>query len=184
VAAVPPKPLLPPVTTPTPPALAPPKPATWKDIFAGGPVKKVVKKKVEEKPAQVAVYDVPAIAFTPDRTKGYGQSTNVEHRVDAPIGRHAGWMYNTNGQVVAIFEDSDGNARAIRVGDEIEGLRVKAIAQDSLILVDGGGHEKRLKLQGLDTYQGKTTRNVAIDATPGVPGAPAAPAPPAWGAAQ
>jgi hypothetical protein len=105
-----------------------------------------------------------------------------ERAKPAPLGRHAGWVYNTNGQIWAIFEDSDGAARAVRVGDEIGGYTIKAIAQDYVVLADGDGQEQKIKLQGLDTFQGKT-RNVTIDANPGAAGAaPGGAGVPAWGA--
>lgn len=82
---------------------------------------------------------------------------NVERR-DAPpqLGRFAGWLYNNEGQVVAIFEDEQRNTRAVRVDDllmvqdggRMRQMRVKAISPEYIILVDQAtGDEREVPLQ-------------------------------------
>lgn len=187
--------------TPAPAQLAVPVKAVEKDPLGGGAMPKRARAvKPPPPPAEVKVFELPPIAPEKNRlrrggwrmgggatpgTPGGGTPVAANERAKpAPIGRHAGWVYNTNGQIWAIFEDSDGAARAVRVGDEIGGYTIKAIAQDYIILADGEGKEQKIKLQGLDTFQGKP-RGVTIDAAPGAAGAnpgggPANPVP-AWG---
>ncbi|HOS43986.1 MAG TPA: hypothetical protein PK794_09870, partial [Armatimonadota bacterium] len=171
---------------PVPAGLPAPIAASWKDPFSGGPPPKP-KVTPPPPPPEGKVFDLPPIAATPHRLRrgsgwrpggaATGGAGMTERPREAPIGRHAGWVYNNNGQIWAIFEDSTGAARAVRVGDEISGYRVKAIAQDYLVLTDADGRDQTLKLQGLDTYPGKMP-GVTIDAAPG-----AAPADggPVWG---
>lgn len=81
----------------------------------------------------------------------------VKKSAPPQIGRFAGWLYNSEGQVVAIFEDDNRNTRAVRVDDELtvqdEGrmrqMRVKAISPEYIVLVDLlDGTEKEVPLQG------------------------------------
>jgi hypothetical protein len=177
---------------PVPAGLPAPVAASWSDPFKGGPPPPKRPLKPPPPPAEVKVFELPPIAVVTDRVRRGGggggwkpgpgntggtQPAGGERVREAPVGRHAGWIYSSNGQIWAIFEDSDGAARAVRVGDEIGGYRVKAIAQDHIILADADGREQKLKLQGLDTFQGKS-RGVTIDANPG--GNPVDTAP-AWG---
>lgn len=178
---------------PTPAQLTLSIPAIAKDPLGGGPKPKPPPPPPPPPPAEVKVFEIPPVSPTPDRIRRGGSNfvsggnvpgnngSGTERTKQAPLGRHAGWVYNTNGQIWAIFEDSDGTARAVRVGDEVGGYTVKAIAQDYIILTDAEGKDQKIKLQGLDTFQGKT-RNVTIDATPGNNGGGNAPPPPAWGA--
>jgi len=86
---------------------------------------------------------------------------------EPPIGRHAGWIFNNdNGQIVALFEDRDGIAHTVHVGDQVSGFKVLAITPEYLLMQDiNKGRDIKLKLQGLDTYQGnKGTKGV--QATP------------------
>jgi hypothetical protein len=141
--------LLPPVALPIPPRPAPSRTTGWKDIFAGGPARQPRQEPL--KPVrwpEVTVYSVPTVNMTKDHHRVGTPGTAIERTVDAPPGRYAGWLYNSNGQVAAIFEDRDGNARAVRVGDEIEEYRVQVITRDALILVDGRGRERRVVMQG------------------------------------
>jgi hypothetical protein len=120
-------------------------------------------------PPQVKVMAIPRYVATADKRRrpvvGLPQQSRFK---EPPVGRHAGWIYNVNGQVVAIFEDNTGTARAVHVGDDLGGWLVKAIAPDYLLLVDQNGHEQKLKLQGLDTYQGKS-RELEVEAGAGMP---------------
>lgn len=77
---------------------------------------------------------------------------NVERKPAPPqLGRFAGWMYNSDGQVVAIFEDENRNSRAVRVDDllmvldggRMRQMRVKAISPEYLILVDQATGDER-----------------------------------------
>jgi len=143
--------------------------ASLPDPFIGGPPPKPKPKPPPPPPPEVRVVAVPPIFATPNglrirRTSGSTPSRNIE----PPVGRHAGWIYNSNGQVIAIFEDNDGIAKAVRVGDEVEGMTVKTIAPDFIVMVDQDGKEHKLKLQGLDTYPGKS-KGKDVEATPAMP---------------
>ncbi|MHB9132498.1 MAG: hypothetical protein ACYDBB_15615 [Armatimonadota bacterium] len=127
------------------------------------------------RPPRMRIAMLPPSAAKPDRVVRVSRPTGGATAPKKPsVGRHAGWIFNSHGQVVAIFEDREGNAKAIKVGDDVEGMRVKAILPDRIVLVDDtSGREETVKLQGLDTYQGKT-REVDVTATPAAPrwGAP------------
>jgi len=90
-------------------------------------------------PPPVTIASRPQTTFTTDKKP-----------LPNPFGRHAGWIYNTNGQAVAIFEAADGYTRAVRVGDtdNLGGRRVKAITESYLILEDSfTGEEERYPLE-------------------------------------
>ena len=114
------------------------------------------------KPSVVSVSAIPSILPTPARHIGpRGHPPKVYPR-DPPIGRAAGWIFNNDsGQIVALIDDRDGNAQMVHVGDSISDCKVLAITPEYLLLQDIKGNEVKLKLQGLDTYQGnKGTKNV------------------------
>ena len=67
-----------------------------------------------------------------------------------------------NGQVVAIFEDRTGVAHTVKVGDEVDGLRVLSITPTLLTLVDERNKQYTLKLQGLDASQSRTPQVRAV----------------------
>lgn len=179
VKTLPPPPGTPPI--PGAPALLPPP----SKVFEGGPEPDwyIQKKQAEARARwlrqhpnrlQIPVSAIPAFAATKDRgwrrPEPVGGSTSANERErDLPIGRHAGWIYNSNGQVIAILEESDGTVRSVRIGDEVGNYRVKAITSDTLVLVDiDTGREQQLKLQGLDTFPTKS-KTVEVEATPAMP---------------
>ncbi len=123
------------------------------DPFVGGP-KKIVP------PPPVPVYWPPmeiAYKVSPALPQKLGSGTgpiNVA-TIEAPLGRMAGWIYNNNAQIVAIFEDQDGITHSVRVGDSVGNLKVTAITPEYMVVVDDNGDKHTLKLQGLDTFGGK-----------------------------
>lgn len=80
----------------------------------------------------------------------WGQTNVTQTKKDAAsrIGRNAGWIANdSQGRITAYFELPDGTLRAVGVGSVIDGLRVKSIDKQSLILVDDKtGREERITL--------------------------------------
>lgn len=78
--------------------------------------------------------------------------------IEPPVGRHAGWIYNAgNGQVLAIFEDRYGVAHTVKVGDEVDGMRVTSISPNGMVMVNiRTNKESRLMLRGLDASQIRT----------------------------
>lgn len=173
-AAAPAEPMLKPPPAPSIAAMVQLSTAGMKDPFAGFPPPPPPQKQVPY-PQVVPVSSVPPVM--PVRSKGNPITlTTTIIPKEAPIGRLAGWIFNNNGQIVAIFEDADGITRTVRVGDQVGGYTVQSITPDMLVMVDDKGAVQKLKLQGLDTYQGKS-RMVNIDAVPTT-------AAPAWGAGQ
>jgi hypothetical protein len=176
-AALPPKP---PTFTPEPPPVPPVAPSVVPptgDPFANGPPPPPIPRgwyldkdgilhgpPPPPPPPVMEVAMIPPVLATLSGRRPHGIGYNPTPK-PYPIGRNAGWIYNSNGHFVAIFEDRDGNARTVTVGSTIEDMRVKAITPEYLVLVDANGREQQLRLQGLDTYQGKT-RNVDVEATP------------------
>ncbi|MHB9026880.1 MAG: hypothetical protein ACYC7E_22325 [Armatimonadota bacterium] len=168
----------------TPPAAAPgykppPTPAVkdtptrvaaLSDPFRFGPYKPPPKPQPPPPPL-VTMWSVAPTLPQPDRFKPASGGTDIVV-VDKkpPMGRHAGWIYNSNGQVWAVFVDSNGVAKSVTVGTPVAGgMHVKAISPQYLILADDAtGREERIKLEGLDTYQGKT-RETTVEATPATP---------------
>lgn len=122
-------------------------------------------------PPRLVVASLPPMNPTPTRQfRREGTYTVVP--IEPPPGRHAGWIYNnSNGQIVAIFEDRSGVAHTVQVGDQVDGMQVIAITPETLTLRDKRGTEFRLKLQGLDTYQTRPSVNAApaYGTTPGMP---------------
>jgi hypothetical protein len=150
---------------------APTRVAAAFDPFKGGPYTKP-KPLPPPPPPLTTVYALAPALPQPDRFKGAdkGGGGIVIVQKAAPIGRHAGWIYNSNGQVWAVFVDNKGVAQAVTVGTPVAGgMHVKAISPQYLVLADDAtGREERIKLEGLDTYQGKT-RETTVDATPTTP---------------
>lgn len=169
VAALPPT-----VAPPAPltPAAAKPPVAALPDPFSGGPKPPPPppKPKASQLPSLITLVNIPSITLAKGPGSVIPRTGPTVRDVPQPVGRHAGWIYSTNGQVVAIFEDRDGVTRSVRVGDDVGGLRVKAITPDALVLVDDAGREQRIRLQSLQSFQGRS-RTTDVEATPA----------PAWG---
>jgi|GEM_PF-2427915 len=93
-----------------------------------------------------------------------------------PVGRHAGWIYNNvNGQIFAIFENQRGMAYQVKVGSEVDGMKVISISPDILVLRDMRDPrepEYRLKMQGADSFQTGTGRSVTATPAAGAPAMP------------
>ncbi|MHB9107469.1 MAG: hypothetical protein ACYDCO_10480, partial [Armatimonadota bacterium] len=122
-------------------------------------------------PPRLVVASLPPMNPTPTR-QPHSTGTYTVVPVEPPPGRHAGWIYNnSNGQIVAIFEDRSGVAHTVQVGDQVDGMQVMSITPETLTLRDKRGTEYRLKLQGLDTYQSRPSVNAtpATRTTPGMP---------------
>jgi len=153
-----------PLKAPPPPGL--PKPVSTGDPFANGPKPPPLPPPDPPPPPIVRVAAIPPMSPASSRRRGpVGIPSSIIVAQAPPVGRHAGWIYNSNGQIIAIFEDAAGNARSLHVGDSVEDKRVKAISPEYLVLVDDAGREQQLKLQGLETYPGKT-RTTDVTATP------------------
>jgi len=181
VAMTPPKPTPPPppvgLQPPSRPTAITPKPLSTAglfDPFQGGPPPYRAPKPPKI-PDLALVMTVPSVTPQRDRYRTPGSVTaTATHPLPPPAGRLAGWIYNNNGQIVAIFEDADGISHSVHVGDQVGNLTVKSITQDTLVMVDQDQNEQQLKLQGLENYTGKS-RTTTIDATP-------SPMAPTWGA--
>jgi len=140
-------------TTASHPYLQPPpapKPMTPKklasagvvDPFQGGPApRKEVKHPV---PDLALVYSVPPVR--PEQRIPYHNSGG--QFLPPPIGRFAGTIYNSNGQLLAIFEDRDGISHQVHVGDQVGNLMVKTVEPEVMVVVDNEKIEHRLKLHG------------------------------------
>ena len=169
--------------TPSAPALQPPPPPKILqaptlamtgilDPFKGGPY--TPPPLPPKWPYVVPVSTVPSVLPYKTRPPMPPADYYGDAPIEMPAGRLAGWIFNNNGQIVAIFEDTDGVAHTVHVGDDVAGYHVKAIMPDIITLVDKDGVEHQLKLQGLDTYPGKS-RTVNVNSVPTT-------AAPAWGA--
>lgn len=143
----------------TVPSFAAPRPAgplqpapAMRDPFRGGPVIKVPH---DEKPTpEVPVSNVPAVSVAGDRRIVYELPTQEKARTrEAPATRYSGWACAENGQAWAIIEEH-GRARAMRVGDKLDGSLVTMITADFLVLRDDTGHEKILKLRPMNEAHG------------------------------
>ncbi len=165
-------------TGPTLPApAAPPTPgspvfvAGLPDPFQGGPPPKPKPKPPPPPPPEVKISAIPSFFATPNGIRHHtysGGSTISARNAEPPLGRHAGWIYNSNGKVMAIFEDNDGNAKAVGVGDPVDDMTVKVITPTYIILADADGKEHKIPLQGLDSYLGKS-RAKDVEVTPKMP---------------
>jgi hypothetical protein len=168
----PPKPTIPEPPAPPTPAL-PAIIAGLPDPFKGGPPPPPPPKPPPPPPPEVKISRIPSFFATPHglgRSRPTGSTISAKN-LESPVGRHAGWIYNSNGQVVAIFEDNDGTAKAVRVGDEFDGFVVKVITPEYLLLKDQDGKEIKVPLQGTDSYLGKS-RAKDVEVTPKMPNWP------------
>ncbi len=134
------------------------------DPFAGGPMPPKPPT-LKPWPALVMISAVPPVL--PQNLDYLNNRNNptVQHPVEPQVGRMAGWIYNNNGQIIAIFEDADGIARNVHVGDKVNDLTVTTITPESMELVDSNGVLHKLKMQGLDSYSGPN-RTVNVTTTP------------------
>lgn len=166
--AVPQGPMLP---HPPPPTIKAPQPiAAVFDPFQGGP-----NPPPKPPPPPPVIWPQMVMASTlppmlPEKSL-IGNYQPLAIQAEPPVGRMAGWIYN-NGQIIAIFEDVDGITRSLRVGDPVGNLTVKTITPEYMVMVDENGVKHTLKLQGLDSYAGKS-RTVNVVATPAPAGTPA-----------
>ena len=167
IALPPPKPVG--LPKPPPPALPPaPIVAAVFDPFAGGPNPPPPPKKIPPPvwPSMVMTTTMPPMRpqkiFTVEPGTPFLASGAP---VEPPIGRMAGWIFNTNGQIIAIFEDVDGVTHSLRAGDPVGNYRVTTITPEYMMLMDANHIKHKVKLQGLDSYAGGS-RTVNVVATP------------------
>lgn len=118
-------------------------------------------------PRMVRLQWMPPVVPRPSRERELMTTPpNVERKpAPAQLGRFAGWLYNSEGQVVAIFEDGNRNTRAVRVDDLLmvvtngrtRQMRVKAISPEYITLIDQAtGDEQAISLQtDLNEYSGQ-----------------------------
>ncbi len=134
------------------------------DPFVGGPnPPKHKKAKPPVWPAMVMAYTAPATLPQKSDVNTFFQTASAP--AEPQVGRMAGWIFNNNAQIVAIFDDVDGITHSVRVGDQVGDLTVKTITPEYMVVVDENGVKHTLKLQGLDSYGGKS-RTVNVIATP------------------
>ena len=122
----------------------PPKPKPWPQMVL-----------VSVVPPEVPYHPIDNRNIPPTAIRRQGQA----------FGRMAGWIYNSNGQITAIFEDTDGIAHSVHVGDQIGNLTVKSISPEFMEIVDDNGSAHKLKMQSLDNYAG-ANRTVNVVPTP------------------
>ncbi len=83
--------------------------------------------------------------------------------------RVAGLLFND--QAWAILEDEDGETFIVKPGDVVDGIRITAIARDSIFLMDRDGKKWQVPLRGLGPSAGGAGPTSTVSAMPALPSA-------------
>jgi hypothetical protein len=102
----------------------------------------------------------PTVGLGPLRPPGVGGPRVGNRRV-------AGLLFND--QAWAILEDEDGETFIVKPGDVVDGIRITAIARDSIYLMDSDGKKWQVPLRGLGPSTGSAGATSTVSALPAVP---------------
>lgn len=160
-----------------------PKTTNIVDPFKGGPSRIISRQEIENRKRKnpepyIPIYRLPAVptrtdgvttpvepdAFEEDNTNDdddffFGAKTNAAPNVSrVKLGRTVGWIADEDhGKVTAYFEREDGSYVGLNIGSVVNGMRVKSITKDSMVLRDEStGYEETLKLQACSRKQAAT----------------------------
>jgi hypothetical protein len=104
---------------------------------------------------------LPTVALGPLRPPGAGAGPRVGNR------RVAGLLFND--QAWAILEDEDGQTFIVKPGDVVDGIRITAIARDSIYLMDSDGRKWQVPLRGLGPGSTAVGARSTVSALPSLP---------------
>jgi hypothetical protein len=105
---------------------------------------------------------LPPVGLVPGglRPPGVGAGPRVGNR------RVSGLLFND--QAWAVLEDEDGETFIVKPGDVVDGIRITAIARDSIFLMDRDGKKWQVPLRGLGPSSGTAGATTTVSALPPV----------------
>jgi hypothetical protein len=111
---------------------------------------------------QELLVPLPAVGLVPGglRPPGAGPRLVGNRRV-------AGLLFND--QAWAILEDEDGETFIVKPGDVVDGIRITAIARNSIYLMDSDGKKWQVPLRGLGPSSASAGVTSTVSAMPELP---------------
>jgi len=108
---------------------------------------------------------LPPVNIVPGGLRPGGITTVAGPRIGNR--RVAGLLFND--QAFAILEDEDGDAFVVKPGDVVDGIRITAIARNSIFLMDEDGKRWEVPLRGLGPSASMSGRSSTVSAMPSMP---------------